>query len=823
MTAAKILIVEDEFIVANDIAARLVDFGYAVAGKADTGLGAIELAMTTHPDLVLMDIRIKGAMDGIQAAEEIRQRLHLPVVFLTAYAEDATLQRAKVTEPYGYILKPFEDRELRTIIEIALYKHRAEEELRRLGQMYRLLSEINQALVRVRLREELFEAVCQATAAFAGFTLVWIGWLDPDTHAVRPVAQAGDRRGYLDTIRVYVDDSPESRGPVGICLREGQSCIFNDFIHDPRALPWHEQAVAYRLGSAAAFPIRVAGQACGVYAVYAERPGAFRDQEIALLEEAANNISFALDHLDQEQKRQQTEEALRHSEERYRHLVEATYDWVWEVDAEGRYIYASSQVENLLGYTPGEVLGKTPFDFMPEEEVQRVGVIFREIVAKREVLSALENTCRHKDGSLVVLETSGVPVLAPNGEFKGYRGMDRDITERKRLQLQLMQSHKLEAIGRLAGGIAHDFRNQLTVVRGYCEMLLRLSLIKDGKENLVGEILKATHRGSQLTGQLLAFSRKDMLQPSLANLGKVLADLSEPMGRLVGEDIVISTTGGRPDCLVDIAVAQFEHALMNLVANARDAMPRGGALTLDTACVDVDEALATTLPDSKVGSYVRVTMRDHGMGMDAVTKSRLFEPFFTTKERGKGTGLGLPMVYGFVLQSGGFITVESEPGKGTSFALHFPRVLAAVNPDSPGAGLPDAQPAASISRGTETILVVEDEEPIRWLVRQCLREAGYTVIEAGDALQAIDAADAADTRIDLLITDVIMPGMSGVELATQVRERRPGIPVLFVSGYDDESLGERGVDLAGSELLTKPFDYKQLAGIVRRLLDKIPK
>ena len=394
-----------------------------------------------------------------------------------------------------------------------------------------------------------------------------------------------------------------------------------------------------------------------------------------------------------------------------------------------------------------------------------------------------------------------------------------DVTERKRLEAQLLEVRKMEAIGRLAGGIAHDFRNQLTVVKGYGEMLLRMSLIKDGKDNLVEEILNAAERGAQLTGQLLAFSRKDLLQPSVVNLGTVVAALAGPMGRLVGEDIVISTTGGDPDLMVDLAAEQFEHAMMNLAANARDAMPRGGALTIDTAAIEVDERAAALLPDAKAGQYVRVSVRDSGAGMDPATQARLFEPFFTTKGQGKGTGLGLPMVYGFVRQSGGFITVESTPGKGTAFLLHFPRVSAAATMEAPAAPEVESLPRSDAPRGTETVLVVEDEAPIRWLVTHCLREAGYTVIETGDARQAMDAADKAGARIDMLITDVVMPGMGGVELAVHVRGRRPEIPVLFVSGYGDDVLSRRGVDLKRAELLVKPFQHAQLAAMVRRMLD----
>ena len=238
MNPTAILIVEDEFILANDLALRLQDLGYAVVGVAATGADAVALADRQHPNLVLMDIHLQGPLDGVDAALEIRRRQRLPVVFLTAYADDDTLQRAKLAEPFGYILKPFEDRELRTLIEIALYKHRAEEEIRRLNGLYATLSQINQAIIRIGVRQELLDEVCRITVRYAGFQLAWVGWIDPQTQQVRPIAQAGSDLGYLADINVYADDRPEGRGPVGVCLREGRSCVINDFLHDPRMAPW---------------------------------------------------------------------------------------------------------------------------------------------------------------------------------------------------------------------------------------------------------------------------------------------------------------------------------------------------------------------------------------------------------------------------------------------------------------------------------------------------------------------------------------------------------------------------------------------------------
>ncbi|MCC6134436.1 MAG: EAL domain-containing protein [Candidatus Contendobacter sp.] len=318
MKPTAILIVEDEFILARDLALRLRDLGYAVAGTAATGADAVALVDRQRPDLVLMDIHLQGPLDGIVAAQEIRRRWRLPVVFLTAYADDDTLQRAKLAEPFGYILKPFEDRELRTLIEIALYKHQAEQEIRRLSELYATLSQINQAIVRIDTRPALLDEVCRVTARYGGFLLVWVGWIDPQTRRVHPVAQAGPAVGFLDGIVVYADDRPEGCGPVGTSLREGRSCIFNDYLHDPRSTPWRKAAHQYGLQAAVSIPIRFQGEVCAAFVVYAATPDVFQVQEMNLLEEAASDISFALDHLETERQRQLAEEKLRESEQRVR-------------------------------------------------------------------------------------------------------------------------------------------------------------------------------------------------------------------------------------------------------------------------------------------------------------------------------------------------------------------------------------------------------------------------------------------------------------------------------------------------------------------------
>ncbi len=370
MKAARILVVEDELIVAKDIQNRLADLGYQAVGIASEGVQAIAMAGELGPDLVLIDIRLEGDMDGIQAAEQIHQRFRLPVVFLTAYSEDTTLERARIAEPFGYILKPFQDRELKATIEIALYKHRAEVEIRRLNRLYIVLSQVNQSVVRARTREELLQEVCRVVVESGQFSLTSIGWLDPQSKAVRPLAQAGGRHDYVRNIKIYADDRPEGRGPTGTAIREGKPRVCNNFFEDPCTLPWREAAAQEGIRSSAAFPIRFKGEVAGALSVYATELDFFQDKEIALLEEAAMDISFGLDHLDAETQRKRAEVALLESEDRYRGLFESSFDALMTLEPPSwRFTSGNpATVKMFRAKSEEEFISRGPWELSPDRQ-----------------------------------------------------------------------------------------------------------------------------------------------------------------------------------------------------------------------------------------------------------------------------------------------------------------------------------------------------------------------------------------------------------------------------------------------------------------------
>jgi len=388
-----------------------------------------------------------------------------------------------------------------------------------------------------------------------------------------------------------------------------------------------------------------------------------------------------------------------------------------------------------------------------------------------------------------------------------------DITERKKLEEQLMHSQKMEAIGRLAGGVAHDFNNMLMVISGYNRMILDQLSPLDPLRGLHEEIMKAADRAGALTNQLLAFSRRQMMQPRTIDVNSLVTNSEKLLRRLIGEDVELVLRLKSDAGAIKADPSLIEQTIFNLAVNSRDAMPHGGRITVETSEAHLDETYARTHPGVQPGHYVMIAVSDNGAGMDAETRRRIFEPFFTTKETGKGTGLGLAMVYGTVKQSGGDIWVYSELGKGTTFKLYFPRVADSTR-ETPGSEAVRAQ------GGHETILVVEDEDGVRTLLVRMLEQQGYKVLQAQHPDEAMELCEKQGQLISMLITDVVMPQMSGKQLAQELVRLRPQLKVLYMSGYTENTVGHHGVLDAGVEFLVKPFSREALARKVREILDR---
>ncbi|HEX9393910.1 MAG TPA: ATP-binding protein, partial [Gemmatimonadales bacterium] len=398
-------------------------------------------------------------------------------------------------------------------------------------------------------------------------------------------------------------------------------------------------------------------------------------------------------------------------------------------------------------------------------------------------------------------------------EVEYYETFVRDVTEQRLLQQQLVQAQKMEAVGRLAGGIAHDFNNLLTVISSYSDLLLEDLARDDPRRDDVEQVRKAAEGAAALTRQLLAFSRQQVLQPRVVSLNVVVGDLRKMLQRVIGEDVDFAAILAPELRAVKADVGQIEQVLMNLAVNARDAMPTGGKLTVETTNVELDTDYTRTHHAAAAGHFVMLAVTDTGTGMDEATQAKIFEPFFTTKGPGKGTGLGLATVYGIVKQSGGFVWVYSEVGHGTSFKIYLPQVAEAADAHRAQA------PAPAMSRGTETVLVVEDAPAVRAVTRQVLERQGYTVIEAAGGDAALQLAAAHAGPIHLLLTDVVMPGLSGRQVAERLAIRRPEMRVLYASGYTDDSIVRHGILEEGIAYLQKPFTPESLARKVRNVLD----
>jgi len=512
-------------------------------------------------------------------------------------------------------------------------------------------------------------------------------------------------------------------------------------------------------------------------------------------------------------------EALRTAQQLQEALLCNIPDAAWLKTVDGRYLAVNYAFARACGWTRREITGRTDRDLWPEEQAARYHEEDARVLESGQPL-VTEESFDAGDGTVRWFETVKAPVRDAAGNWIGTVGVRRDITERKqaeealrRSEDQLRQVLKLEAVGRLAGGIAHDFNNILTAVGGHATLLLDEVRPGDPLRAGIEEIKRGVDRAASLTRQLLAFSRKQVLKPRVLDLTSVVAETERMLRRLIGEDIELHTCAELGLGRVQADPGQIQQVILNLAVNARDAMPDGGRLSIELANVDIDEGQAHRHgPVQPPGRYVRLTVTDTGTGIPRAIQPHIFEPFFTTKEKGKGTGLGLSTVYGIIKQSGGFIWVYSEPGQGTAFKVYLPRVEAPVE------RAPAPRDVAA-SAGNETILLVEDEPAVRDLAQRILVRKGYRVIAAQNGSEALALAARQAGALDLLVTDLVMPQMDGRELAQQLAALRPGLRVLFMSGYTGDTIAQRGVLDPDVAFIEKPFSPEGLARKVREMLD----
>jgi PAS domain S-box-containing protein len=509
-----------------------------------------------------------------------------------------------------------------------------------------------------------------------------------------------------------------------------------------------------------------------------------------------------------EELHRRTNEQLGESRSRLASIIDSSEDAILSKDLNGMITSWNKGAERIYGYSPEEVVGKHIALLTPLDRPDEISEILQKI-ARGESTEHYESVRVTKDGRHLSMSISVSPLRNAAGEIVGASAIARDITTQKRTEGQLRQSQKMEAIGRLAGGVAHDFNNILGIINA-CSEFLRDRIDPASEPSVyVENIKKAIERGRSLTKQMMAFSRTSAVQPRILDLNERLREISKLLRPLLGEDIEILIVPRSATAVVEMDPGQLDQIVVNLAVNARDAMPRGGKFILETGTVRFDEGFAEQQQEMAAGKYVLLTLSDTGSGMDEATVSRIFEPFFTTKEAGKGTGLGLATVYGIVKQSGGHILVYSEPGQGTTFKIYLPSAEHKIGI----ASRPEAE-TASLKRKGATILLVEDDEIMRSLTRKLLEENGYTVVEADDGKSALEWVESHPEPIDLLLTDVVMRRMSGPELVERLEASRPNLKVVYMSGYTGELMANREVLKAGVTLLEKPFSRTALLNTI---------
>jgi PAS domain S-box-containing protein len=686
--------------------------------------------------------------------------------------------------------------------------------LERLVLQNESLVEIERELVMTFDPERLFQLiVTRARAIFGGecgISLVEDGRL----------AAKADTDAAALSRRVVIGE-----GVAGLTAAACRGVLVNDYPRWRSAIPW---AVERGLQHVMSQPLMTRAGLLGVITV--SRRGAiaptFDEADLASLARFAALAAVAIQNAQAHGEHRRIEDALRESEQRYRLLAENMADVIALFDMELRPIYVSPSVLRLRGYTPQEAMAQSLAERLTPSSAALAASAMRAELAQEEagqedperfITLELEQPC--KDGSTVWVENTLKFVRDDARRPIGIISVARDITARKQAETvvrerdaQLRQSQKMEAVGRLAGGVAHDFNNLLTIMAGRAELLLSALPLTDPSRPGLELITQSVDRAAALTKQLLAFSRKQPLVPEVVSLNDVIDRVARMLDRVIGEDVEVALRLDPELGVVRADASQIEQVLVNLALNARDAMPRGGRLSIETKNVDLDEPFVTAHPDASIGPHVALHVRDTGVGMSAEVRARLFEPFFTTKERDKGTGLGLATAYGIIRQHGGFIDVESAPAMGATFTIYLKRAEERQVPTERR----DVSPPRG---GSETILLVEDAEGVREFVREVLASAGYRVIAAPAPLEALDLADRADGPIDLLLTDVVLPQMSGRGLATRLAPDHPGMRVLYISGYTDEQLGDHNVLDPGVVLLPKPFTPDVLIRKVREVLD----
>ncbi len=684
----------------------------------------------------------------------------------------------------------------------------ARREIEHLNRVLRAIRNVNQLITRERDPDELCRQACEYITDARGYTAAWIARTGPDGDVLAVAHSALAERMAAFQRQLRDEGCPA-------CARRAADSAGAAAIRKP----WQgcEGCVLREVepeGDVVAVRLSYGERDWGALCVCRPADLPIAEGEKGLLCEVAGDLAFALHSIEIEERNLRAEQALRRSEEQYRMLAENTLDCIWAMDLELHFTYVNRAVEMVFGYSQREFIGTHLSEHCdPEVFAEMVEVIEREMEGSTDGTGVTFETRLHnKEGEDVLVEVKGRVVRDEHGEPLSLQGVTRDISERRRVEEQLRQAQKMEAVGQLAGGIAHDFNNIITGIQGYAEFVFDgLPEDSPAREDLQ-QVQDLAHRAADLTHQLLAFSRRQTLVKEHLSLNDVINDTARILERLLEEHIELELCLAEDLWTVQADRGQMQQVLMNLAVNARDAMPEGGRLVVESANVSPDETYLELHYDIEPGDYVLLSVSDTGVGMDRHTRERVFEPFFTTKEGEKGTGLGLATVYGIIKQHGGSIGLYSEPGEGSTFRIYLPR--------STEGPIPAAQrhTEPTVTTGTESILLVEDEDSVRAVAARLLEEMGYRVICAENAERTRALLREHGTEVALLISDVVLPDANGFSLCEELRERQPGLRVLYMSGYTDSAVLSTEDD-PHAAFIQKPFGKEELGAKVRQVLD----
>ena len=676
-------------------------------------------------------------------------------------------------------------------------------------RLYAMLSHCNQAIVHEQEALSLLPKVCRVACEAGGFRLAWIAWVDTEGQVTLRASHGEvaylEALGAPGRIPIVADEALANPDPLVQAVTRDAHSVLNDVKHAHGDAPWLAEAQRRGFGSLGAFPIRFQGRTSGALLVYADRAGEFAHDELRLLDEVASDVSFALDMFDREARRRAAEESLRETTHMLQTLVDASPLAIVVIDENRNTLLWSPAAERMFGWQAEEVMGR-PLPYVPQGDVAKM----RPVRPDRQFASERHRV--RKDGTMIDVHLWSSPLQDASGRIIGTLGILADVTERRQFERQIRQSQKLDALGTIAGGIAHDFNNILTVLRGNLSLAHMTLPEEHAMRTSLTEMDKACNRAADLVRQILSFGRQQeqsrqiiMLQPAVLEAMSLLRSTIP-----TSIEIEVQMPPSLPTVMADST--QIHQIVLNLGINAAHAMEHSqGRITLNLGAVDVDEALAGTSPELHVGRYVRLYVADTGLGMDRATLERIFEPFFTTKPAGRGTGLGLAVVRGIVKNHDGAITVSSEPGRGSRFDVYFPVVDGEVTGKH-------QQVVEQLLGNGECVLFLDDEEPLVRLASRMLDRLGYRVAAYTRAAEALAAFRSEPARFDLVLTDLSMPGASGMDFAKSVLDIRPDVPVILTTGYIDPDDLELVQRIGVREVILKPTTIEEMGRSFRRLL-----